>query len=133
MHIAVYLLFWGMILGLWIFAGKFEWIIPDYLAVGIRGMSSKKHENLFQDALVLNFETREFIQDDIEKEIYVIRRSTGKKNQPIVMNVKIHGTENFLEKDEKEKAKQRLEKRFPGLVVNYTNGEGEKDAVLYTD
>ncbi|RNC28864.1 MAG: hypothetical protein AWM53_01051 [Candidatus Dichloromethanomonas elyunquensis] len=48
------------------------------------------------------------------------------------MNVKIEADESIEE--ENEKMKQRLEKRFPGLIVSYnTHGQEEKNAVLHTD
>ncbi|RNC28865.1 MAG: hypothetical protein AWM53_01052 [Candidatus Dichloromethanomonas elyunquensis] len=79
LNTAVYLIFWGMILGLWLIAGKFEWIIPNCMQRNIWRIKQDHEDHLLKDAIVLNIEAGQFIQGDIEREIYLLRKSKKKQ------------------------------------------------------
>lgn len=80
--------------------------------------------------MVLNIEAREFITEDMEKEIYIVRKSRNQKSSNMVMNVGIQ-VETDQPDEEIERAKQRLEKRFPGLTVSLVSqAQEDNDAVL---
>lgn len=132
MNVAVYLIFWGIILVLWVITEKYEWIIPAFLAEKVQRLPGVKMQRFSQDAVVVDIAATEFMQDDMEKKIYIIRKSKKKIYRPVVMNVKMDPAENW--QTDLEKTKQRLEKRFPGLVVNYCpEGGAENNAFLYRD
>lgn len=83
------------------------------------------------EAVVVNIEAREFITDNMEKEIYIVRKSRKNKSNHLLMNVGIQIDDETSDSVEIERAKLRLEKRFPGLTVNFTIQEQEdKHAVL---
>lgn len=130
MHIWIYIGLWALIGLLWTVVGKLEWQVPSFLGRKIQNLSGPEAVEAIGDDLILSIEAREFTFDDIEKEIYIIRKSRKLVNQHIVMNVKLD-TELDLDANEREKTKVRLEKRFPGLLVHYTQrkqkNSGDKD------
>ncbi|UWG97169.1 hypothetical protein LPY66_20255 [Dehalobacter sp. DCM] len=63
-------------------------------------------------SLVFDFE-------DMEKEIYMIRKTTG-RTTGIVMNIE---SSDIFEPRVRGDVKVRLEKRFPGLTVNFVRRE----------
>lgn len=133
MYIGYTILFIGIIIGLWILAGRFEWK-PTPSIVRIIRDSCPREEKQPEASVTLNIEALEFNHEDMEKEIYVIRKSRRSMIDGAEMNVRIETSEDIFGEEEIEKTKLRLEKRFPGLTVNFTRKEqGEKDAVLCND
>lgn len=111
----------------WNLAGRYEWQIPTYLSEKITYLSEKKTSWKYLretaeavETVVLNIEAREFITDDMEKEIYIVRRSRKPNKDRLLMNVEIQPDEDLIGSNEIVKAKLRLEKRFPGLTINVT-------------
>lgn len=135
MSVGYYLIIIGAIIILWGIAGCYEWNLPYSLAKKVIGLGYLREEQDIREAFILNFEAREFPSDDIEKEIYIIRKSRrGKTSGSIVMNVGVEPPEHIFDEKEREKAKLRLERRFPGLTVNFTKKEQEEnDAGLCSD
>lgn len=123
MSVWYYFIFTGAILILWLIAGRVEWHLPLGLAQKISNLTRLREEQEAREAFILNFEAREFAPDDIEKEVYIIRKSRNGNQEHIVMNVGVQTPEHIFGPEEKEKAKQRLERRFPGLTVNFTKKE----------
>jgi len=133
MDIVISLIIIGIIIGLWILAGKYEWKVPARISENMPKAIPRKQENCIIETVELDIEAREFIHEDMEKEIYIIRKSR-KKLTPVQMNVRIEAAEGLWIETEREKTKRILEKRFPGLTVNYTLKEQEeKDAFSYAD
>ncbi len=126
-----FLLICGVI-GLWIFAGRYEWQIPKNIADKILSWKSPRKDWEKLGILVLNIEAQEFITDNMEKEIYIVRKSRKHKNDHMLMNVGIEVAEDPPNREEIERAKQRLEKRFPGLTVSLKLQE-DNNAVLCSD
>lgn len=113
------------IIGLWIIAGRYEWQIPAHLANKIiRWMGTKKEQEML-DAIVVNIEAREFITESMEKEIYIVRKSRKHKTDHLLMNVDVQIGQKKSDTEEIARAKLRLEKRFPGLTVNFAVQEQE--------
>lgn len=132
MNLAEYFFLFGLVVIFWIIAGRVEWKIPISLEKRIRGLIRPQAQAITESVLLLNFEAREFKYDDLEKEIYIVRKSRKQAAQNIVMNLRPNFREMLTE--DEERTKSRLEKRFPGLIVHYTHkAEGEKHAVLYSD
>ena len=104
----------------WNLTGKYEWPIPDYLRKKIISWKYGGEEAVPVDTLVLNIEAREFITDDMEKEIYIVRKSRKVNNDCLLMNVEVHSSKEEIGSTDIDKAKLRLEKRFPGLTINIT-------------
>ena len=120
------------IIGVWILAGRFEWQIPINLANKIISWKHPKKDCEILEAMVLNIEAREFITDNMEKEIYIVRKSRKNKTDHVQMNVGILVSHDPPDNKEIERAKQRLEKRFPGLTVSLKVQE-DNNAVLCSD
>lgn len=120
------------IIGVWILAGRYEWQIPAKLTNKIISWKRPKEDWDSLQALVLNIEARVFITDNMEKEIYIVRKSRKHKNDHMQMNVGIQVATDPPNQEEIERAKQRLEKRFPGLTVNLKVQE-VNNAVLCSD
>ncbi len=106
------------IMGVWILAGRYEWQIPNNLANKIITSKRLKKDCDILEAMVLNIEAREFITENMEKEIYIVRKSRKNRADYVQMNVGIHMSQDPPDNKEIERAKQRLEKRFPGLTVS---------------
>lgn len=105
-------------MGVWILAGRYEWQIPNNLANKIITSKRLKKDCDILEAMVLNIEAREFITENMEKEIYIVRKSRKNRADYVQMNVGIHMSQDPPDNKEIERAKQRLEKRFPGLTVS---------------
>lgn len=134
MGMIISLIMLGIIFSLWFIAGKYEWQIPVFLAQHIQVPSLGREENCEAEAVMLNIEAREFIHEDIEKEIYIIKKSKKNQNLEIVMNINFKTEENKRIEQEKAKSKHILEKRFPGLTVKYSEEEQVgNNAFLYPD
>lgn len=120
----------GLIIVCWVIAGHREWHLPAGLAAKISALGRSREDEEYRKAFVLNFEAREFASEDIEREVYIIRKSRNQTSGNIVMNVAVQAPDHRFSEAEREKAKARLERRFPGLTVNFTRKEQEgKDAV----
>ncbi len=117
MHIWIYII-WVLIVLVCIFVGKFEWQVTSILKKKIQSLSVPMAVEAMGNETILSIEALEFNFDDIEKEIYIIRKSRKSMDQHIVMNIKLN-TDIEIDINEREKTKVRLEKRFPGLLVNY--------------
>lgn len=94
----------GAIIIVWILAGSAEWRLPSNIEHKVIRLGGQ-----MDDHTALTVLAREFDFEDIEKEIYIIRKS-AKSGEGLVMNIDM--TDN-------ERTKERLEKRFPGLTVNF--------------
>lgn len=109
---------------LWFYVGKYEWQIPAFLTKRIQRFRQKvsleNEDNCEAEAVILNIEAREFNHSDIEKEIYIIRKSRRTLETDIVMNVNLNTEKTESLEQARERSKHILEKRFPGLTVNYT-------------
>lgn len=133
MNIVVYSVLSGLILILWVIAGRIEWCLPVFLENKIRGLIKPQVPEITEVMLLTNFEFKELQYDDLEKEIYIVRKSSRQAAQNIVVNVKPN-FRKILTEDDKERTKSRLERRFPGLIINYTkDAEEEKHVLLYPD
>ncbi|KUO61993.1 MAG: hypothetical protein APF84_05025 [Gracilibacter sp. BRH_c7a] len=122
------------IIGGWIIAGRYEYQIPISLSNRIVSWKLLERNREALDALVVNIEAREFITENMEKEIYIVRKSRKPRDEHMLMNVGIQIEQNPPDNEEIEKAKQRLEKRFPGLTVNFSSqGQEDNNAVLCSD
>lgn len=113
------------IIGVWILAGRYEWQIPVNLTNIIISWKRPKEDWETLEALVLNIEAREFVTDNMEKEIYIVRKSRKYKTDYVQMNVGLQVSQKLPDNEELERAKQRLEKRFPGLTISFTSQELE--------
>ena len=131
-------IYWGpIILGtaiifIWLIAGKYEWTPPSPLIKKIEDLR-KRTETDCVETITLAIEAREFSFDDIEKEIYITRKSRKPQLIDVRMQVNIADTlsRSCLGEEEKQRTKQRLEKRFPGLTVDFCDEKQvEKHAVL---
>jgi len=132
MNLAGYFVLSGLVLIFWIIAGRIEWKIPLSLEKRIRCLIKPEAQAIPESVLLLNFEAREFKYDDLEKEIYIVRKTRKQAAQNIVINLRSNFREVLTE--DEERTRSRLEKRFPGLIIHYTHeAEGEKHAVLYSD
>ncbi len=134
MNVWMYIILMILIISLWILVGRYEWRLPSFWVRKISVLSGWQEKDVARQAFILNFEAREFASEDIEKEVYIIRKSRSGNGQCIIMNVGVKAPEHIFSEEEREKAKLRLERRFPGLTVNFTKEELEKkDAVLCSD
>lgn len=126
----VYILF-VLIIIFWVLTGNLEWQLPSGLARSISAWSRSRQEKELRASFILNFDAREFASEDVEKEVYIIRKSRGGTSPgSIVMNIAVQNPHHGLSEEDREKAKARLERRFPGLTVNFTEKEQEgKDAI----
>lgn len=119
-----------VIILLWVVTGRFEWHLPTCLAQKIDRVRQIGIEKEAREAFILNFETKEFGSNDIEKEVYIIRKSRKGINTGIILNVGVKNTDHLFDEIEREKAKLRLERRFPGLTVNFTKAESKNSEQL---
>ncbi|NBJ16680.1 MAG: hypothetical protein FNP40_14185 [Dehalobacter sp. 4CP] len=110
----------GLII-LWLWAGQYEWELPDALSERIEafGTNNTRQVKTITDNAVLAIEAREFDHEDIEKEIYMVRK-TRNRQEGIIVRIDLSQENANLPKDEQERTKTRLERRFPGLTVQYT-------------
>lgn len=132
MNLAGHFVLSGLVLIFWIIAGRAEWRIPLSVEKRIRCLIRPQAQAVTESVLLLNFEAREFEYDDLEKEIYIVRKSRKPSSQNIVMNVRLNYQEEMTE--DRERIKNRLERRFPGLIIHYTHeAEEEEYAVLCSD
>ncbi|HHV64861.1 MAG TPA: hypothetical protein GXX46_07305 [Peptococcaceae bacterium] len=115
-----YLLLLGLILFFWVLAKHWEWRLPSGLAAKINNFIRRLEEEKARTAFIVNFEAREFQVDDLEKEVYIIRKSSKEAGAGLIMNVGVRLTKPNICKSELEKAKARLERRFPGLTINFS-------------
>lgn len=115
----------GMIIIVWIIAGRFEWRTPSEVEQKILDWRGQlNNHNIVTIAAI------EFDFEDIEKEFYLIRKS-AKPGEELVMyilslNVGEKDTRynaDYMTDNEKTRAKERLEKRFPGLTVKFYEKE----------
>jgi len=98
-----------------------------------RRRGDKEVQNEATIPVTLNIEAWEFIYTEIEKEVYMIRKSKKTKIDSIEMNVCVSAA-NGIKETEKEKTKMRMENRFSGLTVNFCKEEKEEEnAFLYCD
>ncbi|AFV03885.1 hypothetical protein UNSWDHB_1285 [Dehalobacter sp. UNSWDHB] len=110
----------GLII-LWLWVGQYEWELPDALSERIEafGTNNTRQVKTITDNAVLAIEAREFDYEDIEKEIYMVRK-TRNRQEGIIVSIDLSQENANLPKDEQERTKTRLERRFPGLTVQYT-------------
>ncbi|MEI5986573.1 hypothetical protein [Dehalobacter restrictus] len=110
----------GLII-LWLWAGQYEWELPDALSERIEAFrtNNTRQVKTITDNAVLAIEAKEFDHEDIEKEIYMVRK-TRNRQEGIIVSIDLSQENANLPKDEQEKTKTRLERRFPGLTVQYT-------------
>lgn len=128
-----YLLFCSVIIALWLIAGKYEWRLPLTVRHTLSNLTATNKEAV-PAFLTLNIEAVEFDHGDVEKEIYIVRKSRRSNSQDIPMDVGINISEESLTEGEKDRIKMRLEKRFPGLTVSFAQREEEEeDALLCID
>ena len=104
----------------WNLTGKYEWQLPVYLRERIASWKNDRKQAVPADTLVLNIEAREFMTDEMEKEIYIVRKSRNQNSDSLLMNVKVRSGIGGIGSTDIDKAKLRLEKRFPGLTINVT-------------
>jgi len=117
---------------IWYFAGRWEWRLSDRLTKRIYLLSRVIAEEPAVP-VSLKIEAWKYGTENIEKDVYMVRKS-GKGSNSIVMNIDLSEADG-IDDAEKEKVRSRLEKRFPGLTVNFFEGfdQGGQNAVLYTD
>lgn len=110
----------GLII-LWLWAGQYEWELPDALSERIEAFrtNNTRQVKTITDNAVLAIEAKEFDHEDIEKEIYMVRK-TRNRQEGIIVSIDLSQENANLPKDEQERTKTRLERRFPGLTVQYT-------------
>ncbi|QHA01717.1 hypothetical protein [Dehalobacter restrictus] len=110
----------GLII-LWLWAGQYEWELPDALSEWIEAFrtNNTRQVKTITNNAVLAIEAREFDHEDIEKEIYMVRK-TRNRQEGIIVRIDLSQENANLPKDEQERTKARLERRFPGLTVQYT-------------
>ncbi|WP_368293382.1 hypothetical protein [Dehalobacter sp. TBBPA1] len=110
----------GLII-LWLWAGQYEWELPDALSerIGAFRTNNTRQVKTITDNAVLAIEAKEFDHEDIEKEIYMVRKTRNRK-EGIIVSIDLSQENANLPKDEQERTKTRLERRFPGLTVQYT-------------
>jgi hypothetical protein len=134
MNVWMYIILLMLIISLWVLVERYEWKLPSCWAGKIGVLGGRQEKEVARQAFIINFEAREFASEDIEKEVYIIRKSRSENGQCIIMNVGVKAPEPIFSEEEREKAKLRLERRFPGLTVNFTQEEKEKkDVVLCSD
>ncbi|MGI6451507.1 MAG: hypothetical protein ACOX3R_14970 [Desulfitobacteriia bacterium] len=119
MSLGGYLLILGVIILFWILAGRWEVRIPTGLAQKIASLGSRRRNEEARNAFVVNFEAREFPVDDLEKEVYIIRKSRQGAGSSLILNIAVQAPKQNISKSELEKTKARLERRFPGLTINF--------------
>ena len=115
-----YILLIGIVCGVWVIAGRYEWQIPPSLVRIISNLRPTEEEVAIPALLSLKIEAMELKHEDIEKEIYILRKSRRGSVGEIVMNVEIDVSQEDFVAEDQEKTKLRLESRFSGLTVNYT-------------
>jgi hypothetical protein len=110
----------GLII-LWLWAGQYEWELPDALSKRIEAFATNKSRQVktITENAILVIEAREFDHEDIEKEIYMVRK-TRNSQEGIIVSIELSQENANLSKDEQDKTKTRLERRFRGLTVQYT-------------
>ncbi len=137
MSIGVYIFFSVVVLSLWFIAGHYELRLSTSTTQKIKNMYRRRGDKEVQNEatipVTLNIEAWEFIYTEIEKEVYMIRKSKKTKIDSIEMNVCVSAA-NGIKETEKEKTKMRMENRFSGLTVNFCKEEKEEEnAFLYCD
>lgn len=121
------LLFALIILGVWLLSARFEWQTPPSVATLLQKISRRCSRRQERTELVLRIESGQCNPGDLEKEIYIIRKSYKHSGGAIVLNIKVEDFNNLNR--EIPKIKSRLEKRFPGMTLNFVGkGKGEWDA-----
>lgn len=125
MTIAVLTILYASIIVLWFLVGRYEWRVPFALRRGIIAFLRKREKEAVE-SLVLKIEAREFITADLEKEIYIVKKARSGSTDNIVMNVGIPKEIDVPVQTEYARTKQRLERRFPGLTINFAWEEKEK-------
>jgi len=132
MGLGFYLLIFLAALGLWLFCGRREWAVPSCLVQKINYFREFLKDTETEEsiaAFVLQIEANSLIHDELEKEIYMVRkaRTDSPGDFPIRVEIHIPGSNQQME----EQTKRRLEKRFSGVTVNFRNETKEKgNAVL---
>lgn len=132
MSIAVLMVYTSVIV-LWILAGRYEWRVPDSLCRRIQAYLCRQNKEV-RESLELIIEAREFISADLEKEIYIVKKARSRRTDNVIMTVDISAETNISGQTDFARTKQRLEKRFPGLTINFTwEDEGNTHAVSCVD
>lgn len=104
---------------LWLTAGSREYKPPQALVSVIGKLRQKIMDTNSAPVMTLNIEAREFCHDDIEKEIYIIRKSRNQNPADVHFNVMIQTRAETMDQQERDKTVRRLENRFPGINVQF--------------
>jgi len=114
-----------LILLVWYLSGKAEWEPPARLLAKLAAIQAGQKTGTYS-AEIMEIPIAEFDCHDLEKEIYLRKKYSRRSQDGWVLDLHIRLSEQTFDAEERIKIKRRLEKRFPGLTVNFLPGEQER-------
>jgi len=133
--IAVYILLVATIAVLWLLVGYYEWQPSASLEKRIGNLCKARVKDSYQKLemtqLVLNIAYGKEILPELEKNIYLWRKKQKNSLENYVIKLYIRSAGGIDQKEIK-KAKLKLEHRFRGLTVYYSE-TGEEHVILYPE
>ncbi|NLP43562.1 MAG: hypothetical protein GX351_02935 [Peptococcaceae bacterium] len=110
----------------WQLSDKLEWQPPAWLLSKLTAIRANREVGKCK-VEIMEIQIAEFNHCHLEKEIYLLKKDNRYQKAGLALNLNIQLIDKTLNAEEKSRIKSRLEKRFPGLIVNFLPREQERE------